>query len=89
MSRFAGLLVFLVGATALAEPESTPPADTRPPAVAAPARTPQPLRLVRVTPDSSAALIFDKSKNRNVLVSVGDLIGGYMVDAIEDDAVIL
>lgn len=98
LSRLAGLLVLLLGSAALAEappeaanpPESAPESEDAAPAPRpAPARTKVPYRVVKILSDSEQALLFDKHQGRHVLVEVGEEIGDYTVDAIDDDEVTL
>lgn len=90
MSRLAGLLVFVLGATAFADPGEPPAAPAKTEAAApGPKATAFPLRVVKILSDSEQALLFDKHRGRHVLVEVGDAIGDYTVSAIDADAVTL
>ncbi len=93
MSRLAGILLLVLGATAFAEttePEETP---APPPKVeeAAPAAKPSkfPLRVVKILAESEQALLFDKNRGRHILVEVGEAVGDYTIASIDEDEVTL
>jgi hypothetical protein len=90
MSRLAGLLILVLGATAFAD-EAEPPAAPPKTEEATPAAKPNkfPLRVVKILPESEQALLFDKNRGRHVLVEVGEAIGDYTVTGILEDEVTL
>jgi len=45
-----------------------------------------PLRVVRIMAESHQALLFDRPRATHVLAEVGGKIGGYTVEAIDEDA---
>ena len=47
------------------------------------------LRVVRMLPESHQALLFDKNHGTHVLAAVGETVGGYLVEDIDDDEVTL
>jgi hypothetical protein len=93
MSRLAGILLLVLGATAFAE--TTEPAETPapPPKVEAPAASAKsskfPLRVVKILAESEQALLFDKNRGRHVLVEVGEAVGDYTIASIDEDEVTL
>ena len=93
MSRFAGILLFVLGATAFAD--TTEPAEpAAPPRVeeAAPAAKSSnkfPLRVVKILAESEQALLFDKNRGRHILVEVGEAVGDYTIASIDEDEVTL
>lgn len=90
MSRLAGLLLVVMGATAFAD-TSEPTATAPKPEEAAPAPKANkfPLRVVKILADSEQALLFDKNRGRHVLVDVGEAVGDYTVASITEDEVTL
>ena len=90
MSRLAGLLLVVMGATAFAEPSEPPASPPKPEAVAPAAKSSKfPLRVVKILSDSEQALLFDNNRGRHVLVELGDTIGDYTVSSIDEDQVTL
>jgi hypothetical protein len=93
MSRLAGLLLVVLGATAFAdttEPSASPPKTEESTPSATPAKPAKfPLRVVKVLPDSEQALLFDKNRGRHILVEIGEAVGDYTVAAIDEDEVTL
>lgn len=91
MSRLAGILVLVLGASAFAD--TTEPSEAPPPTVeeAAPAAKSSkfPLRVVKILAESEQALLFDKSRGRHILVEVGEAVGEYTIASIDEDEVTL
>ncbi|HSK01687.1 MAG TPA: PDZ domain-containing protein [Kofleriaceae bacterium] len=59
-------------------------------AAEAPVRQKVPLRVVRIMPETNQALVYDRSGGgTHLLVTVGEKIGGYTVEAIDEDEVTL
>ncbi len=90
MLRFAGLLVVVLGTTALADtadPPATPPKSEEAPTPPKAAKFP--LRVVKILADSEQALLFDANRGRHVLVEAGDTVGDYTVSQIDADEVTL
>ena len=93
MSRLAGILLVVLGATAFADTEPSEETAAPPPKVeeAAPAARPSkfPLRVVKILAESEQALLFDKTRGRHILVEVGEAVGEYTVASIDEDEVTL
>jgi hypothetical protein len=95
MRLAVGLLAALL-APSIALAEDAAPARVAAKATEAPSSAPAParqkvlVRVVRVLPDTNQALLFDRSgSGTHVLVTVGEKIGIYTVEAIDDDEVTL
>jgi hypothetical protein len=83
------LAVLLSSSIALAE-EAVPSRLEAKAEAPASARQRVPVRVVRILPETNQALLFDRSSGgTHLLVTVGDKIGIYTVEAIEDDEVTL
>ena len=83
------LAVLLSSSFAVAEDK---PAETKeaPPAKEAAKPAKVPVRVVRILEDTKQALLFDRTNGgSHVLVSVGEKVGIYTVDAIDEDEVTL
>lgn len=63
------------------------PTRPRPERVARVAKVP--LRVVKILAESEQALLFDKNRGRHVLVEVGDTVGDYVVELIDEEDVTL
>jgi hypothetical protein len=92
MRLAVGMLAVLL-ATPVALAEDAAPGGTEMKAEApspAPARQKMPLRVVRILPETNQALIYDRTGGgTHVLVTVGEKVGSYTVESIDDDAVTL
>lgn len=89
MRLVAGMLaVLLAHPVAFAEdPGGAAGADR---AAEAPVRQKVPLRVVRILPETNQALVYDRSSGgTHLLVTIGEKIGSYTVEAIDEDAVTL
>lgn len=93
MRLVAGALaVVLAHSLALADtprPVRVDPKPTMQLEVPQPTRTKVPVRVVRILPESKQAVLLDRTGGAQVVVSVGDKIGGYVVDSIDEDEVTL
>lgn len=90
MRLVAGMLaVLLAHPVAFAEdPGGAAGAADR--AAEAPVRQKVPLRVVRILPETNQALVYDRSSGgTHLLVTIGEKIGSYTVEAIDEDAVTL
>jgi hypothetical protein len=87
------LAVLLSQSIALAEdaaPSRLEATAETPAAAPAPARQKVPVRVVRILSETNQALLFDRSNGgTHLLVTVGEKIGIYTVEAIDDDEVTL
>lgn len=93
MRLVVGLLALtLSGSLALAN-EATdakaPPAQDAQPVAKPEARAKIGLRVVRILAESNQALLFDKNRGTHVLAEVGSAVGGFRVEAIDEDEVTL
>ncbi len=84
--RALGLSLLLAGPAALA---LAPPASAETAATKKPRRAAPPYRVVKVLPETTQALLFDKRQGTHVLVDVGQQLPGFAVVEIEDDQVTL
>lgn len=91
MRLVVGLLALtLSGSLALADEAKAPEPQPEPaPAAVIAPKAKAGLRVVRILPESNQALLFDKNRGTHVLAEVGSTIGGYTVDAIDEDEVTL
>jgi hypothetical protein len=90
MSRLAGILVLILGASAFADTTEESPAP-EPVVEAAPAAKSSkfPLRVVKILAESEQALLFDKTRGRHILVEVGEAVGDYTIASIDEEEVTL
>lgn len=86
--RVLGLAALLAGPISVAAPASPAhaEADTK---AKKPRRAAPPYKVVRVLPETTQALLFDKKRGTHVLVGVGHQLPGWAVVEIEDDQVVL
>lgn len=81
----AALLAVVAGAgTAAAEGSGSEPA---PPVAARPARIPY--RVVKLMPESSQALVYDRSTRAHLVVAIGDDLGDFQVIDVDDEELVL
>lgn len=85
------LAVVLASPIAAAEDGAPARVETKAEAASpAPARQKVPVRVVRILPETNQALLFDRSGGgTHLLVMVGEKVGGYTVEAIDEDEVTL
>ncbi len=93
MRLAVGMLAVLLGSSVAAANDDAPTRIEERAADAvssAPARSKVSVRVVRILPETNQALLYDRSGGgTHLLVTVGEKVGGYTVEAIDGDEVTL